>query len=58
MCHLYNMLSRLSSMLFTTASKASSLRFLTKAQVQTYEEEGYLLVPSLLPPIVKDNLQK
>ena len=52
------MLSRVALKSFSTISKSSSLRYLTKEQVQTYEEDGYLVVPNVLPLNISENLQK
>ena len=52
------MLSRLSSHNFSSATKSLSLRYLSKEQVDTYKEDGYLVVTNLLPENVKQNLQK
>ena len=52
------MISRSSIKLFTSVVRTSSLRYLTEVQVKTYEEDGYLIVHNLLPPIIKENLQR
>ena len=52
------MLSRVALKSFSTVSKSNSLRYLTKEQVQTYEEDGYLIVPNILPQSISENLQR
>ena len=52
------MLPRLSGKHFSSATAISSLRYLTKDQVNTYEEEGYLLVPRILTFSISENLQR
>jgi ectoine hydroxylase-related dioxygenase (phytanoyl-CoA dioxygenase family) len=52
------MLGRVSSKFFSSSTSKSSLRYLTRDQVKTYEEEGYLVVKNLLPPSIRDNLSK
>ena len=52
------MLSRSIMKSFTSVAKSSSLRYLTRDQVKTYEEDGYLIVRDLLPSAIKENLQR
>lgn len=48
------MLTKIPKSLFST----SSLRYLTKEQVKSYEEEGYLVIKDMLPAKIKENLPK
>lgn len=52
------MLAKVALKSFSTVSKAAPLRYLTQEQVRTYEEDGYLIVPNILPEFVKENLQR
>ena len=52
------MLFRVPLKSFSSTSVSSALRYLTRDQVKSYEEEGYLVLSNFLPENLKNNLQK